>query len=147
MPRRKQANGSPDLRPLVLHYVRTKPTTTTIAELLADTLIGSFVRELSIAELFDGTAPATAASRKSPSSPGRHVRNGATDTRTADGRSQYDERVLVAIKGAGGPASAESLLPKTGGDAAQFRAATKRLMAAKKIRRSGKARGTRYAAA
>ncbi len=147
MPRRTQANGSPDLRPLVLHYVRSKPATTTIGELLADSVIGGFIRSLTVAELIGGEVPfPRGGGRRGRRVAAASPRTGEANTRTADGRNAYDSRVLAAIKAAGGPASAESLLSNTGGDAAQFRAATKRLLAAKKIKRTGKARGTRYAA-
>jgi hypothetical protein len=95
-------------------------------------------RSLTVADLTGGEIPVPRA--------GRGRKAAGASTRTKNGRSEYDARVLAAIKAAGGPASAESLLPKTGGDAGQFRAATKRLLAGKKIKRSGKARGTKYAA-
>lgn len=149
MPRRKQSNGSPDIGQLVLHYIRAKPRATTLAELLADPLIGPIVPTLTLA-MFGGEIPVGGEKRRGSkqvaAAPVKRGRNGGANTRTADGRNAYDANVLAAIRSAGGPASAEQLLQKTGGDAAQFRAATKRLASAKKIKRSGKARGTKYAA-
>lgn len=139
---------------LVVHYVRSKGGAITIGELLADPLVGALVRELTVAELSsNGVSPSGAGSGRTfvrvsqGKPPTRAGRRGGTNTRTAEGRGDYDTRVLAAIKAAGGPVAAQQLLKSVGGTGLQFRTATKRLLAGKKIKRSGKARGTRYAAA
>lgn len=58
----------------------------------------------------------------------------------------YDERVLAAIKASRGPVAAEHVIKDIGGTGPQFRTATQRLLSRKKIKRIGKARGTRYLA-
>jgi hypothetical protein len=148
MPR---TNGNPEIAQLALHYIHSKPRETTLRDLLADPLIAQIVPTLTLAQL-GGEIPVPRGNRRpdperdAPAS-AKRGRNGAANTRTADGRSAYDERVLAAIKAAPGPVSAEDLLPTTGGGGVQFRAATKRLLAARKIKRLGKARGTKYASA
>jgi hypothetical protein len=150
MPRSKQTNGT-QLHSLVVHYVRSKPLSTTIGELLADPLIGALVRSLTVAQLAGGQIRVPRSARKAgtaKSEPASKAGRGRkANTRTAGGRGDYDGRVLSAIKAAGAPVNAETLLPKVGGAPAQLRAATKRLLSGKKIKRTGKARGTRYAAA
>lgn len=135
-----RSNGSPDLRPLLIHYIRSLGGDATIGSLLADPVVGPFVRGLTIAQLQGGT-PARAAA--APAKRGRAAKGGV---RTAGGRETYDAKVLAAIKAARGPAGAEALIKATGGTSQQFRQATKRLVAARKVKRTGKARGTRYVA-
>ena len=55
--------------------------------------------------------------------------------------------MLAVIAAAGGPVAAEQVIERVGGTGLQFRTATKRLLARRKIKRIGKARGTRYIAA
>ena len=150
MPRRQKTNGTP-LDSLVVHYVSSKPDSTTIGDLLADPLIAGHVRALTVAQLTGGPIAAPRDAR-TPRPAGQVAAKSAgrkrkTNTRTAGGRGDYDGRVLAAITAAGAPVNAETLLPKVGGAPAQLRAATKRLLRGKRIKRTGKARGTRYAAA
>ena len=138
-----------DLRPLLLHYIRSQGANTTIASLLADPIAGPFVRDLTLGELQGGRATAGVSPPRhrqsiQPSSGGRP--KAKASTRTADGRDDYDAGVLAAIKSAGGPVAAEDVIKKVGGTGLQFRTATKRLIASRKIKRTGKARGTRYVA-
>ena len=69
-------------------------------------------------------------------------------TTTDEGRQRYDAQVLMTInrlvKKAEKPVGAEAVREVVGGSASQFRAATARLLKAKKLKRSGKARGTVY---
>lgn len=148
MPRGSRSNGTPDLRPLLLHYIRSKGSSTTIAELLADPVAGPFVPSLTVGELGGGRASGSTTPRNGPSLSSRRGRAKAqASTRTAEGRGDYDAKVLAAIKSASGPAAAEDVIKTVGGTGLQFRTATKRLIASRKIKRTGKARGTRYMAA
>jgi hypothetical protein len=147
MPRGSRSNGTPDLRALLLHYVRSKGSTTTIAELLADPVAGPFVPSLTVGDLGGGrttesSTPRRGQSRASP----RGRASGKASTRTAEGREGYDAEVLAAIKAVRGPAAAEDVIKTVGGTGLQFRTATKRLIASREIKRTGKARGTRYVA-
>ncbi len=148
MPRGSRSNATPDLRPLLLHYIRSQGPDTTIGALLADPVAGPLVRDVTLGELGAGSMPARgpAASdrRSSPSRSGGA--RGKASTRTAGGREVYDTKVLAAIASAGGPVAAEAVIAKVGGTGLQFRTATKRLLASRKIKRTGKARATRYAA-
>jgi hypothetical protein len=150
MPRRSiRSNGAPDLRPLLVHYVRSRGGETTIAALLADPVAGPFVRSLTLAELVGNlpTPRAKTQARAQVVAPASHgSRKTRASTRTAEGRGDYDARVLTAIESLGGPVAAEDVIKRVGGTGLQFRAATKRLLASRKISRTGKARGTRYLA-
>jgi hypothetical protein len=70
-------------------------------------------------------------------------------TKKSKGRSKpdpsFDDRVLAAIEAAGGEARSVEIENKVGGTTEERRAALHRLVAAKKLKRSGVARGTRYA--
>lgn len=68
----------------------------------------------------------------------------AHEVRTSSGRETYDAKVLAAIEAAKGPVSAEQVRKLAGGTPIQFRAAVERLMESKRVKRLGKARGTRY---
>ncbi len=143
MPRGRGSNGSQDLRPLLLHYIRSKGASATIASLLDDPVVAPFIRGLTIGELGGGRSPNAPSVRPSGAGGGRKAKEG---TRTAAGRKDYDARVLAAIKAAGASVAAEDVINSIGGTGLQFRTATKRLIASRKIKRTGKARGTRYAA-
>lgn len=155
MPRgRRKSNSSSDaLRTLLVHFVRSRGSDTTIGQLLADPIVGALVPSLTVAELggsANGAAPARrrgrppGSGRKPGRPPGRAKSNG---TRTQAGRSEYDGKVMAAISGSKGPISAEQARKKIGGTPMQFRASVERLLATKKIKREGKARGTKYRAA
>jgi len=66
--------------------------------------------------------------------------------RTAAGRGDFDARILEAIASAGGPVRSVDIEGKVGGTPQQRRTALHRLVAAKKIKRAGKARATTYEA-
>jgi hypothetical protein len=57
----------------------------------------------------------------------------------------FDDRVLAAIEAAGGEARSVDIEDKVGGTSEERRAALHRLVKARKLKRSGVARGTRYA--
>lgn len=83
---------------------------------------------------------------------GRKTRSGsgkakAVNTRTPDGRAQYDEALYKALEAAGAPTGAGALIAKVGGTSLQARAALARLIEAGRITWSGKARGTKYSLA
>jgi hypothetical protein len=63
----------------------------------------------------------------------------------SEDRASFDDRVLAAIEAAGGEARSVDIEDKVGGTAAERRAALHRLVKARKLRRSGVARATRYA--
>jgi hypothetical protein len=138
-------NGTPDLRPLLINYVRSRGGDTTIAALLGDPVAGPFVRGLTLGELVGDvrSRPAKTQASTALGAPSAKRREPKATTRTAKGRGDYDANVLAA---AGHPVAADEVIKKVGGTGLQFRTATKRLLAARKIKRTGKARGTRYLA-
>jgi hypothetical protein len=73
-------------------------------------------------------------------------RKAAAAVRTASGRGDFDARVLEAISAAGEPVRSVDIEAKVGGTPEQRRAALHRLVAAKKLKRAGKARATTYEA-
>ena len=68
----------------------------------------------------------------------------SVNTRTAEGRAEYDEALFQAVKENGGPVGAGVLIAKVGGTSLQARAGLARLIEAGRITWSGKARGTKY---
>jgi len=68
----------------------------------------------------------------------------AVNTRTAEGRDEYDEALFQAVKESGGPAGAGVLIARAGGSSLQARAGLARLIEGGRITWSGKARGTKY---
>jgi hypothetical protein len=153
MPRGRKPSSSPDaMRALLVHFVRSRGTSTTIGELLADPIVGNLVPSLTVGELGGTAAPSGRRRGRPPGSgkkagrkPGRKPGRGG-GTRTAAGRSDYDGKVLAVISGSKSPISAEDARKKIGGSPLQFRASAERLLASKKIKREGKARGTKYRA-
>jgi hypothetical protein len=92
--------------------------------------------------------------RPARNSPASAPRDGASTrgAKKAKGRAKsagpdtsFDERVLAAIAAAGGEARSVDIENEVGGTTEERRAALHRLVAAKKLKRSGVARGTRYA--
>lgn len=71
-------------------------------------------------------------------------RKAVAQTRTRTGREEFDTRVLDAIKNAGGTAQSVDIEKIVGGTAQQRRAALHRLIASRKLARTGKARSTTY---
>jgi len=154
MPRGRKSSSSPDaLRALLVHFVRSRGTATTIGELLADPIVGKLVPSLTVAEIGgSGSAAPSGVRRGRPPGSGKGKKAGrkagkGASTRTPEGRTDYDQKVLGLIGGSKAPVSAEEARKKIGGTPMQFRAAAERLLASKKIKREGKARGTKYRAA
>jgi hypothetical protein len=87
--------------------------------------------------------PAKAASAPA-AAPAAAAKGSKVDTRAASGRGKFDEAVLAAVKAGKGPVKAVDLRKKVGGTSLQMRAALHRLIASKKIKAQGKARGTTY---
>ena len=113
-------------------------------------------RSVTLGQLL-GTASSTLAEARNARAPRTNgkpaTKNGAkrsssrsVETRSVAGRGDYDARVLAVIADIGGPVAAEQVIGKIGGAPMQFRAATKRLLKSRKLKRTGKARGTRYEA-
>jgi hypothetical protein len=69
------------------------------------------------------------------------ARRGKVDTRTQAGREAYDVSVAAFMQRTGTD-RAEDVRTAVGGDPAQIRKAMERLMAAKKVSRTGQKRGT-----
>lgn len=95
-------------------------------------------------------APAAEAAAPAEGKGGKGRRGGkakAVNTRTAEGRSAYDEALFQAVKDSGGPAGAGALIARAGGSSLQARAGLARLIEAGRITWSGKARGTKYSVA
>lgn len=68
----------------------------------------------------------------------------AVNTRTPEGRAQYDAAVFDAVSGAGKPLGSSALRKKVGGTPLQLRTALNRLIEDGKVTYEGKARATRY---
>jgi len=91
----------------------------------------------------EAAAPAEAKGRGG-ARPARGGKAKAVNTRTAEGRTEYDEALFQAVKEHGGPVGAGALISKVGGTSLQARAGLARLIEAGRITWSGKARGTKY---
>ena len=80
----------------------------------------------------------------------KRARAGATtsgvDTRTPDGRAEYDKAVLKAVRKSREPLGAAEICAVAGGSPLQVRVALARLIAAGQVAWTGKARGTKYEA-
>lgn len=68
----------------------------------------------------------------------------AVNTRTPEGRAQYDTAVFDAVSTAGKPLGSSALRKKVGGTPLQLRTALNRLIEDGKVTYEGKARATRY---
>lgn len=136
----------------LIHMIAEKAPATTLAELISDPLFAGRVRDLRLGDLLGGRVakPAPSVTSRSPNasaSPKNGRPKKSADVRTDEGRAQYDTAVLGVIASGAGPWSAVQVRAKAGGTDTQFRASVERLLAKKKVKRSGKARGTRYTTA
>lgn len=68
----------------------------------------------------------------------------AVNTRTPEGRAQYDAAVFDAVSAANKPLGSSALRKKVGGTPLQLRTALNRLIEDGKVTYEGKARATRY---
>jgi hypothetical protein len=84
--------------------------------------------------------------REPPSAPARTTGKGAVDTRTPAARAAYDDAILVVLRAARHEMSAQDIRAKCGGTELQARTALHRLIKARKIKSSGRARATKYRA-
>lgn len=159
----------------LIQLIAEKAPSTTLGEVLADPIFGGRARGVTLGQLLgtasskSAAAPAARAGKgaskakagkakvgkakagkasepaAAPAKGGRAPKS--ADVRTEEGRTHYDAAVLGVITGGPGPWSAANVRAKTGGTDTQFRASVERLLAKKKVKRTGKARGTRYTAA
>jgi hypothetical protein len=141
--------------PAILRLLVDKAPETTLAQLLADPSIGVLARGITLQQLAAAlehrtsdtattTAPAaarTSSARRRSSTP-RVIASAPTPA-----AAEYDAAILVEITAAPEPVGSVAIRTKTGGTPEQFRAAVERLIAAKKVKKSGVAKGTRYRAA
>lgn len=131
---------------VTVEFFREKIGAKDLKELAAVLKLRPAVGEVRLADVVNGLAkqPKVTRTRKTKASP----RKTEIDTATDDGRSRYDARVLMTInrlvKKTEEPVSAEAVREEVGGTASQFRSAAKRLIKARKIKRSGKTRATVY---
>jgi hypothetical protein len=94
-----------------------------------------------------GRSPSRSSSAPSDSgarAPRKGARKGSKAATPADDGGSFDEQVLAAITAAGGEARSVDIEDKVGGTSEERRAALHRLVKARKLKRSGVARGTRY---
>lgn len=103
-------------------------------EAIASFALGSSTRPVRSSP---ASAPRAASTRAAKKTKGR--------VKSAGADGSFDERVLAAIAAAGGEARSVDIENEVGGTTEERRAALHRLVAAKKLKRSGVARGTRYA--
>lgn len=151
----------------MIRIIADKAPQTTLREVLADPWLGGQVQSMTIGELLGiggaptgaSVSPARAAASggerpaKTSKAPKAAKKASApraaksAEVTTAEGRAAYTSAVLDVIASASRPWSAQEVRAKAGGTDLQFRAAVERLLAAKKVKRTGKARGTRYTVA
>lgn len=151
----KALSFSPSAVPAILRLLADKAPHTTLSELLADPSIGTQARSLTLADLaralggvtsggaVSGGAVSAERGRPGPKPAAAQERSAAPATRRSPS-DKYDAAVLVEILAAPEPVGAVAVREKVGGTPAQFRSAVERLMEARKISKSGIAKGTRY---
>jgi hypothetical protein len=141
--------------PAILRLIADKAPATTLAELIADPSIGPHTRALTLGQLAKALASAgvsavAAVATRSPAakatkgSKGRKRGTGGSRAERAARSKDYDAAVLGEISAAADPVGAVAVRKKVGGNAAEFRASVERLIAGKKVKKSGIAKGTRY---
>ena len=108
--------------------------------------LGALAKSLTVGALVRGELGQNKRGGKPKSASKKTKASGAVDTRTAAGRAAYDKAVLRAVSRYADPVGAEQLLQDLGGTGLQLRSSLKRLIGAKKVVRSGKARATVYQA-
>ncbi len=144
-------------RDALLAHVRDNPDVS-LGELLAmGDGLGDVAASLTVRELLSGDSNAAKApkGRRTRATRGakrvkaaadgvaRRRRGKGVNTRTADGREEFDQTVLELVRSAGEDgAKAGAIKAATGGTPLQIRTALHRLKAARQITRKGKARAT-----
>jgi hypothetical protein len=141
--------------PAILRLIADKAPATTLAELIADPSIGGHARVMTLGQFAAALASAgvSAATQPVTRSPvavaakgSKRAKRGARGNqaeRTARS-NDYDSAVLSEISAASEPVGAVIVRGKVGGSADEFRASVERLIAKKKVKKSGIAKGTRY---
>jgi hypothetical protein len=71
-------------------------------------------------------------------------RRASVQTRTIAGRTEFDDRVLDAVRSLGGSAQSKDIQRLVGGTTLQRRVALKRLVQSRKLTRSGNTAATTY---
>ncbi len=135
-------------RQVCLDLLRSSPELT-LGEIhkLSRGSIGRHFGSITVGELLGGS-PQTGGTRSQQRDPAvEGAAPAAVNTRTAAGRQAYDDAMLEALKVEEAPVSAAKLIAKVGGTKLQARMALNRLIDAKKVVWTGKARGTKYSAA
>ena len=139
----------------ILRLIADKAPATTLAELIADPSIGPHTGALTLGQLAKALASAGVggvagvathgpAAKATRGSKGTKRGAGGTQSDRAARSKDYDAAVLGEISAAAEPVGAVAVRKKVGGGAAEFRASVERLIAGKKVKKSGIAKGTRY---
>jgi hypothetical protein len=112
---------------------------------------GRSVTDIAVFALGGGrTAGPTKAASAAPRANGAKVaaaprpRAKGVDTRSAQGRAQYERDVLGVLARSKSPTNAQAVRAQIGGTPAQARAALNRLIETGEVQYEGKARATRY---
>ena len=108
--------------------------------------LSALAASLTVGEIRSGKASASKGGRGKSSSRSAPRSAGEVSTRTKIERAEYDAAILAIVKSSGGKVGADEIREQAGGTAEQVRTALKRLITAKRVKRSGRARATRYAA-
>lgn len=107
------------------------------------TELGASMGSMTMAE-FLGAKPAKGKAKGS-SKPAKAAKVGSVNTRTPEGRANYDAAVLAAVsKGGDEGVAASDVIKACGGTPLQARTALTRLINEEKLTWTGKARATRY---
>ncbi len=136
-------------RQVCLDLLRNSPALT-LGEIhkLSRGSIGRHFSSITVGELLGGPVQQDAEALPKSGAPAEDgVAPATVNTRTAAGRQAYDNAMLEALKAEEAPVSAAQLIAKVGGTKLQARMALNRLIDAKKVVWTGKARGTKYSAA
>ena len=150
-------------RTLVRTAIAELPRSTTVGELLdamprehAATLRGMTLSEFVATASGDGAAPParrgpgrprkTASAKKTRRKAAKKSTTNAKarTTRTQAGREKMDADVAAFLQGKGGVVAAEEIRESVGGSPQQLRDSLLRWTEAKKVKRTGERRGTRY---
>lgn len=142
-----------ELSELVVGHLRSDDAVT-VGQLRAvlDTQLGASMGTMSMAEFLGvkagkKTTNATKASTKASSKAKTPTKSGGkVNTRTPEGRDNYDKAILAFMKGKKG-VSATDIRNACHGTPLQTRTALNRLIEEEKVTWEGQARGTKYSAA
>jgi hypothetical protein len=110
---------------------------------------GDSLGDITVGELISGRPGRSARPARRKRAARKARRRGGrkkVDTRTAEGRELYDASVFQAVKSAKGSVTADAVREQVGGTGDQMRRSLGRLVDTKKVKRSGRGRGTKYEA-